>query len=565
MSSSLKIFDRHRHESPICPIWSLGMAGILPSSFQLSCVMAPHPFFHLTLIVLLLCLFIHLSHSEGCSGTLYYKNITSNDYEGVTFNNGLSTAPFTLNDSGYCENAIAADGDLVCCIQIGSNLVHCQNPVSFPWQAIDTTYQALGPFNENTTLRYIDAFRLICITEQVLGKYQLRCGILGQSSPISWTPNIIFAPVTGIVVDWSIYRPFPSGSNLFFFLAIEGSLDVVVFSWTGFPSSISNQGSYSITTTGLTHISSISVSGDADQWAFLLTVYDKTLKQRNTCYGPANDIPNIVCTQNTTNVLIHRMATTSNNCAYSLWWTKSDDFSFTAVEDGTLYQTFKTGSYASQLFSGSMHKSWAWTPEFPRTEPSPRGSTSCTNPSPNPAVFQCENGVWVSTVGINATTIVITGGVVIGGDLTVADTLTFSGLSSTLKVNGCVIIDGGITIILTKEEVDQLSKASDKTKLLLTSGCDISSLETLPITIEHTSQKKPCEKVTATGDSANGGSALVALFKIDTSKCRTWWIILAAVLGGVVFIALILTLVFTLSPKARKCIRPHSTRMRMTI
>lgn len=188
----------------------------------------------------------------------------------------------------------------------------------------------------------------------------------------------------------------------------------------------------------------------------------------------------------------------------------------------------------------------------------------CPLPAPDNSAFLCSaNGQWITQGPITLPTLTLPEGqTVVAGDLSL-NSLNFSqGLNSSLVASGCISINSSISITLTASELSALSTASLNSTLLQqnpscapvsTGAIDVSSLQPLA----------PCSKITTT--TSSNAATLSVLFTLDSSPCagpsKTWWIILAAVLGGVVLLAIIgISLLVTLNPKVRKFVRPHARK-----
>jgi hypothetical protein len=144
----------------------------------------------------------------------------------------------------------------------------------------------------------------------------------------------------------------------------------------------------------------------------------------------------------------------------------------------------------------------------------------------------------------------------------ITDSLLFNGLGSSIAVNGCTSITGKVSLSLSETEykrISETSKSGDSSRTVLVSqarGCTM-GLDTITVAVSHSDNG--CKKV----KSRNSGDrdSLALLFQVDSSACNTKWIILGSVLGGVLVITVIvLSLVFTLNPKARAIVRPYADR-----
>jgi hypothetical protein len=188
-------------------------------------------------------------------------------------------------------------------------------------------------------------------------------------------------------------------------------------------------------------------------------------------------------------------------------------------------------------------------------------SAFCSAVVPSGGNFACVGGNWVSEGSLEAPLVIVPpGGITVIGNLTV-DTLTISGLGSTVTVTGCTKIGNSITIELTLEELEALIESGELSSILLTStGCDITDLKNIPITVTVNAPGR-CEKVSVTSEASS--TTLTGIFTVDQSNCKkkskTWWIVLLSVLGGVIVLAAIVALLATFTP-LKHVIRPHAKR-----
>jgi hypothetical protein len=231
----------------------------------------------------------------------------------------------------------------------------------------------------------------------------------------------------------------------------------------------------------------------------------------------------------------------------------------------------------TKLGLASIADSFAWTdyllqPNAPPPPPlaSPTTTTApmfeegagCFQDPPEPAsAFRCDNttGKWTSTSSFSSTEVVISSPVIIIGDLNVTTTVTFNGLGATINATGCIVLQGDIVISLTDEEYQSLVKTRSLQSILVVSGCDTSPLSQTPITVITPSSKKKCQSVSASTSSSS--NTLTAVFKMNASKCNTWWIILVSVIGGVIVITVIvIALVGTFNKSFKAKMRPFWVR-----
>lgn len=198
--------------------------------------------------------------------------------------------------------------------------------------------------------------------------------------------------------------------------------------------------------------------------------------------------------------------------------------------------------------------------------PSPQGivpkAKSCPPPPPG---FACTpDGNWVSTGSVTTTTtfVVPSVDVTIQGNLSISSApLTFVGTDHTLTIEGCLFLNNSeIVIDLSK---DGYTTGKKVTLIKQADDC-ATALNALPLSVKQPASG--CKQVKAKRDDSSTPSTLNAVFSIDNSKCKkvAWWIILLAVLGAILLIAIVLALVFTFNKKARQCIRPYSKRQRQS-
>lgn len=171
-----------------------------------------------------------------------------------------------------------------------------------------------------------------------------------------------------------------------------------------------------------------------------------------------------------------------------------------------------------------------------------------------PSEFICyPNGTIIAVGDVNTPNITLppgSGTIIINGNLTTS-TVIFQDSNTTLYITGCANISS-ITL-----ELDFITSTGRRV-LIKQSGTNCSSLDNIALTT--TGGRSTCKKVTAKTESSDA-STLSVFFQVNNSGCNTKWIILGAVLGGVVLLAVIaLVLIFTLVPRARAWVRPYSKR-----
>ena len=196
-------------------------------------------------------------------------------------------------------------------------------------------------------------------------------------------------------------------------------------------------------------------------------------------------------------------------------------------------------------------------PVGPIFQTPPPALPSCSNATRPSLQFDCVNGSWVSTTSVTTPTLTIPSGApqtVIVGDVE-STSIVFTGLGSTLTITGCALNLTSITLTLTPEDLKGNSKIIQQLLNFGSSNCSNDNLDS--VTVDSRIRGSTCRKVKATKTISNG--QLSGIFTIDSSPCRTWWIILVSVIGGIVVLAvLILVLLVIFVPKIRYAVRPYS-------
>lgn len=185
-------------------------------------------------------------------------------------------------------------------------------------------------------------------------------------------------------------------------------------------------------------------------------------------------------------------------------------------------------------------------------------SAAC-DPKTKPAGdFVCTDGVWVLIGDITDPTLTIPRGgtVVIVGSLN-STGLIIDGIPKGINVTGeCASLET-IELNLNEEDLAKFRKGQLSTVLI---SCSSGSDGTSGVQISPKVTSSSCKKVKAVPTKSITGSRMTlgGLFTLSTSGCNTWWIILVAVLGGVVVIALaVFILLAIFNPKVRSFVRPY--------
>lgn len=292
------------------------------------------------------------------------------------------------------------------------------------------------------------------------------------------------------------------------------------------------------------HLDNVRVTSTIEMLRYRLSNLSTSSDGVSCSYPPCFTYPpsNIVIESNNTNVLTRQLVTTVDSTKVSF------DTKFNSLTEPdnrfsvTLGFTRQNGD-TEIVFTSSRTP----TQSPPLSPPVPQ------NPNCPPG-FTCD-GSGASTPGnIDAPTLVIPpqyGHVTIGGNLTISENLIIPSTDTSITVSGCAYINN------IEIDITTISSGSTKT-LVVQNGANCASLGSSSLKVVDRS--KDCKKRSATF-SKSDSNRLSVIFSVNSSACNTKWIILGAVLGGLVLLALIgLILLFTLNKNARQCVRPYSKR-----
>lgn len=190
----------------------------------------------------------------------------------------------------------------------------------------------------------------------------------------------------------------------------------------------------------------------------------------------------------------------------------------------------------------------------------PIGCSNSTRPSTS-SDWKCVGSTWTFTGTIVVPTFTIPAGAVetvVKGNVSSSE-IIISGVGSTLVISdGCATNLTSVTITLTKADLDKIGSNKNQTLLSFDSSCE-TDLNNVTLTLKVT--QSSCKK--AGVKKASNSNVLSALFTIDQSGCRTWWIVLAAVLASVAVIAIVVIVLLVLFVRpVREFFRLHSRRKR---
>lgn len=195
--------------------------------------------------------------------------------------------------------------------------------------------------------------------------------------------------------------------------------------------------------------------------------------------------------------------------------------------------------------------------QAPKCTFSDPGCPAATRPSED---FVCLNGQWVYVGNVNVPVFTIPSGAsttVVLGNISSSD-VVINGLGSNIVIQGCATNLSAITVVLTAEDLKHLTTSKTVQQLLsIAQNANCSDLSNVQVGINiHGSS---CKKVKA--EKTFSGGTLSATFSIDNSGCRTWWIVLTAVLVSVAVITIIVLVLLTIFVKSfRERVRPYSRR-----
>lgn len=188
----------------------------------------------------------------------------------------------------------------------------------------------------------------------------------------------------------------------------------------------------------------------------------------------------------------------------------------------------------------------------PTFEPTPSSPSYPCNSPPPPGFYCGPGGSWVTNGSLTIPGSLIIPSTIlvdISGNLTIGGNIIFNGAqSSLLNISGCLLTLRGPSEI----ELDfskGLPNPGKKTLIKQADACP-SSLNALSVSTKQPNNN--CKKVKTTIDSMSSRTTLSVVLTIDSSACNTKWIILGAVLGGIVVLAVIGILVAGIHLKTKR-------------
>lgn len=201
-------------------------------------------------------------------------------------------------------------------------------------------------------------------------------------------------------------------------------------------------------------------------------------------------------------------------------------------------------------------------PTTPIAPPSPTPASCAMNTRPSEQ-FICQNGAWISNATVTAPVLTIPAGAtqtIVNGSLE-SSQLIFQGLGSTVTVTGCANNLSRVSLEISAEELKKIGSKGLRQTLLTYSGSDDSCNNLDIVQLNSAVKGSSCRDLKVEKTTSNG--QLSALFTVNSSRCNTWWIILASVLAGaVVIFCIVMVLLVLFVPSVRECLRPYSKRNR---
>ena len=171
----------------------------------------------------------------------------------------------------------------------------------------------------------------------------------------------------------------------------------------------------------------------------------------------------------------------------------------------------------------------------------------------------CINGVWSYPGSVNSTVIIIPTGsttTTIKGNVT-SSTIIINGLNSIIIVDGCTS-NTTIIVELTPQQLEEIGRDGKLQQLLSFSNTSMCNSSTSDLNIGTHVKGSSCKTVSVSKVPSSNGS-LIGLFKIDSSGCNKWWIILVSVLCAIVLVGLVVAVIAYVIYKKRLESRSHKS------
>ena len=172
----------------------------------------------------------------------------------------------------------------------------------------------------------------------------------------------------------------------------------------------------------------------------------------------------------------------------------------------------------------------------------PSGCPVNTRPSNE---FTCVNGTWVAP-SITTPRVVVpsgAGSIIVNGNIT-SEAIVFTGLGSTITIEGCAANLTTITVELTESDLERLGKTKSPIQRLVvlssgSGGNGTNCTDLNNVAVNSITRSSSCKKVKVEKAIVESGQTLGAFFTVDSSGCNRWWIILVSVVAAVIVLGAI--------------------------
>lgn len=172
--------------------------------------------------------------------------------------------------------------------------------------------------------------------------------------------------------------------------------------------------------------------------------------------------------------------------------------------------------------------------------------------------FECINGVWTART-VTGVTLAIpsnSGKIVVNGTLT-SSTIIFRDLNTSVEIIGCADELGLVEFELSLGEAEKIGKSGITRTLITTTNTSCTDLNRVGLRVKV--RDGGCKKVVASKRLSEDRQSLIASFRLDTSSCNTWWIIVVAVVSAVVLVGVIVTVILVTScSRVKMKVRPFA-------
>ena len=129
-----------------------------------------------------------------------------------------------------------------------------------------------------------------------------------------------------------------------------------------------------------------------------------------------------------------------------------------------------------------------------------------------------------------------------------------------LAVTGCFSTDS-VSLTLSQAQIDQiLSSSSSRSQQLVSAGtaCPGAIVGSVPTNLEK-SGSSGCKRITGQAQQDSSGS-LSVLFRVSSTPCKVWWIVLISVVGGILILIVAFILLYRLNKQFQLKVSPYTAR-----